>query len=255
MNVRPCYSAFLRSISRLASRLMKLPEALVASVLVATICLVPGRVDAEEKIIPWKGAPKECRDRQSTKCIVYPTDWNTPFYKGPSTKAPIGKYPHFDINSYRADPGDLKGARWVRLHHIDIGNRTEDLGDRVVWVERINLLRYSELRPVTRCWRIKRMYIQAGDAPGGIINFKRDGTGIITYDQGGRPEKVRAWYKSDVFSIRYVASGGNGPSGKEFSWGYVYSMAIVHQVGWIAPGEIEDFFEDDPACESGTVTE
>src|SRR5712691_2496770 len=230
---------------------MKLTEPLFVFILLTTTCLEPRRVNAEEKIVPWKGAPKECR-RPSTECVVYPTDRNAQFYKSPSTKDPVakylGKYRAVNINDYLADPGDLKSAQWVRLYHIDIGNSVKHFSDfnPIVWVERQNLLRYSDLRPVARCWRIKHMSIQAGDAPGGTVEFKRDGTGVVT--DAGRTEKVRAWYKNDVFSIRYVASGEKRLSGKEFAWGYVYSIEFEPQVGWIAPGRIEDLFEYDPAC-------
>jgi len=199
-------------------------------------------------VVSWKTAPKECKE-DSTSCIIYPRDWNPQFYKGPSTKEPLpmGKYPRgfFDINLYRGDPTDLRSAQWVRLYFIE--------GD-IAWIERKKLLRFSDLRPVKRCWPIKHMHIEAGDAPGGLIVFKRDGTGVVSY-QRKKPDEVKAWYADDVFSIRYLKPKNEDIDGRQAAWSYVYSMAIVHKSNWISEGTIEDFFEDTKSCSKGPEVE
>jgi len=197
--------------------------------------------------VAWKAAPEECRDN-STFCVIYPKDWKPQFYKGASTKEPLpmGKYPRgfFDINLYRADPTDLRSAHWVRLYFIE--------GD-IAWIEREKLLTFSDLRPIKRCWPIKRMHIEAGDAPGGSIVFKRDGTGVVSYE--GKTDKVKAWYAEGVFSIRYLKPKKEDLEGRQAAWGYVYSMAIVHKSNWISPGRAEDLFEDIKSCSKGPEVE
>jgi len=196
------------------------------------------------KIVPWKTAPRECRE-ENTTCIIYPKTWDPQFYKGPSTREPLpmGKYPRgfFDINSYRADPTDLSGAQWVRLYFIE---------GEIAWIERQNLLRFSDLKPAKRCWPIKRMHIEAGDSPPGSIVFKPDGTGLVD----GK-FKVRAWYADEVFSIRYVAPKRGDIDGRQIAWGYLYPLTVVHKSNWIAPTVDEDYFKKTASCRGGPEVE
>jgi hypothetical protein len=101
----------------------------------------------------------------------------------------------FPFGNFAADPSDLhSGSGRVRLY-----DRWSSL---VVWVERDDIVPFSALRKVKGGWPMRRLEIINGDSEAGVIEFKPDGSGVVS-NQGTR-KRVQAWHVQGVYSVREV---------------------------------------------------
>jgi hypothetical protein len=207
-------------------------------------------------------APQECLV-EVTKCIFYPKVEKPHIYDGPTSSTefsnswPMTAYsrrPLHYLNDWVADPNDLQSrAQRVRIFHL--------WSRGVAWVERKDIVGFQELRRVTKCWLIKSMDIENGDAPGGSIYFRPEGLGVVENPSGGMKRlKVAAWFAEGVYSVRFITLPKNRSSREylEIAWGNLdyKKRHALHRANWISntrDRSFEGFAEKDAFCENGPI--
>jgi hypothetical protein len=207
-------------------------------------------------------APPECL-LEVTQCIFYPKVTKPHIYDSPISNNefrnswPMTEYsrrPLHYFNDWVVAPGDFPStAQRVRIFHL--------WSPDVAWIERADIVRFSDLRAVNYCWPIKHMDIENGDAPGGAIKFRPNGLGVLENPSGGqRKIKVAAWFAEGVYSVRPVAQV-NGPVRREdaeYAWGNIdfKNQVASHRANWIANsenGRFEGFAKTESRCKNGPV--
>lgn len=216
---------------------------------------------SKDKTPPTK-APMECFTK-ITSCIFYPKVENPHIYDGLESTAefsdsrPMTRYldrPSHYLNDWLADPRDLLvNAKRVKIYHL--------WSPGVAWIERKDIVTFSELKKVEACWPVKQMVIENGDAPEGFIKFKPDGSGVATNESmGTKAHKVHAWYADGVYSVRITEPKTKHPYRESYeeAWGNIdcKNGLAIHRANWIySPPDkkFEAFNEKDSSCQFGPV--
>jgi hypothetical protein len=188
------------------------------------------------------------------RCAFYPRGADLMLYAGPSGDEVYagpgwnGAHPApSDFNGFVADPEDLDaGVGRVRIYH--------SLWHLQAWVNRKDIVRYSDLKRVKRCWPIRRLTIENGDAPEGTITLGRDGVG------GGDAHsnltgRVQAWYFEGAWSVRVIGRGPKYKEDGEVGWGNLdlANGKVIGRAPWSGGEELDPSMP--ASCASGVVVE
>lgn len=228
----------------------------------ATGATLPGSTVAAPAPPGESKAPKRCvakDDQVNAECAFYSKVAQPKIYAGPTGDQLLvvpgleasGRVTDHFFNDYIADPGDLaSGSRRVRLYH-----RSKPT---VLWVERSDIVRASDLKRVKRCWPIKQLLISNGDEEDGRISFTQDGSGVAS-NPGEPRQPVHAWYFEGVYSVRSEPFTPKKSASREWAWGN-FDLAtgrIIDRANW-ASGQDAQRFDSatmKAACPAGPVTD
>jgi hypothetical protein len=201
--------------------------------------------------------------REITQCIFYPKATKPHIYDSPTSNNefrnswPMTEYsrrPLHYFNDWVVAPGDFQSAgQRVRIFHL--------WSPSIAWIERADIVRFSELRPVNHCWPIKHLDIENGDAPGGTIQFRPNGLGMLENPSGGLSKiRVAAWFAEGVYSVRPVVQVSNPVRREdaEYAWGNIdfKNQIASHRANWIAnseTGRFEGFAGTESRCKNGPI--
>jgi hypothetical protein len=202
-------------------------------------------------------APASCLvkgGRPALRCVFYPKVAEPELFTDPSGDN-VYVDPDWDgghpwrgyLNKFVADPGDLDaGAARIRIYHLRKPLR--------LWVSRKDIVRYSDLKRVKRCWPIRRLTIENGDAPEGTITLGHDGVGSgdVHSNLIGR---VQAWYFEGVWSVRVVGRAPKHKEDGEVGWGNLdlANRKVIGRAPWSGGEELDPSMP--PSCASGVVVE
>lgn len=202
-------------------------------------------------------APSSCLvrgDLPALRCSFYPKVAEPKLYFVPSGGQAYVE-PGWDnghpwpgyLNDFVADPDDLDaGAAFVRIYHLNKPLR--------LWVDRKDIVRYSDLKKVKGCWPIHRLLIESGDAPQGTVTLGRDGIGRGDADSN-LTGRVQAWYLDGVWSVRVIGRTARFRGDAEAGWGNLdlASRKVIGRASWSGGEELDPNMP--ASCASGPIVD